>query len=218
MNKNKIIIKKKMSLTEFEQICKQNQNKILPTLQEIIDSITSVMLFDMPDPYYHPIIESQEKFLEEMKARFQLHNASDIQKYRELLEKLKKESVIAFYYNRISLNIVESRLIIEGTIAIESETSAYNSKSLYEFYAPFAILSYGEDLRFFFEMRKTLLSINYSNISYIDFLIMNLAYVNPILTKLHFYKISWVKSFLNEISASLTENSNSHYKKLLTNF
>lgn len=205
-----------MSLTDFEQACKQNQDKILPTLQEIIDSITTVMLADMPDPFYLPTIESQQNFLDQMKSKFPLHNASDIQNYKEVLEKLKKESVIAFYYNRISQNRVESRLIFEGTNPKDSEAAAYNSKSLYEFYAPFVLLSYAEDLRFFFEMRKTLLSLNYSSMSYLDFLIMTLTYVNPILTKLHFYKISWVKAFLNEVSSSLNANSNSHYKKLLT--
>jgi hypothetical protein len=207
-----------MSLTDFEISCRDNQNKILPILQEIIDSVTTVMLTDFPDPYYLPIIESQQNFLEHMKATFPLDGSSDVQKYREILENLKKESVIAFYYNRISQNRVESRLIFEGTNPKESEAAAYNSKSLYEFYAPFALLSYGEDLRFFFEMRKTLLNLNYSSMSYLDFLIMILTYVNPILIKLHFYKISWVKAFLNEISSSLNENnSNSHYTKLLAN-
>lgn len=204
-----------MSLNDFEQACKQNQDKIIPTLQEIIGSITSVMLSDFPDPYYLPIIESQQKFLEEMKIKFPIKEASDIQKYKEVLEKLKKESPIAFYYNRISQNRVESRLIFEGTNPKDSEAAAYNSKTLYEFYAPFALLSYGEDLRFFFEMRKTLLGLNYLGMSYLDFLIINLSFINPILKKLHFYKISWVKAFLNEISATLKDNLNSHYKQLL---
>jgi hypothetical protein len=206
-----------MSLIEFEQTCRENQNKILPTFQEIIDSVTSVMISDFPDPYYLPTIEFQRNFLNEMKAKYPINNVSDINQYKEVLVKLYKESQIAFYYNRISLNRVESRLIFEGTNPKESEAAAYNSKTLYEFYAPFADLTYGEDLRLFFEMRKTLLGFNYSIMSYLDFLIMNLTCINPILNKLHFYKISWVKAFLNEISDALKDNSNPHYKKLLAN-